>query len=98
LGLLYTGPFASRPADAVGTAAGRTHVNSRIAAAEALLNLTARTPVPVQGAEFVTEVFYSAQIATWLQLRPDIQYIYQPGGVAHVTDDVVVGLRLSLIL
>ena len=98
LGLLYTGPFASRPEDAVGTAAGRTHVNGRIAAAEALFNVTARTPVPVQGAELVTEIFYSAQIATWLQLRPDIQYVHRPGGVAHTTGDVIVGLRLSLVL
>jgi porin len=97
LGLLYAGPFASRPRDEVGVAAGRTHVNGRIAAAEALLNATTRTSGPVQGAEYVGEIFYSAQVATWLQLRPDIQYVYQPGGVAHSTNDVIVGLRLSVI-
>jgi porin len=29
-GLLYKGPFASRPADELGFAIGRTHVNSRV--------------------------------------------------------------------
>jgi porin len=98
LGLAYIGPFASRPADSIGTAAARTHVNRRVAAAEALFNVTARVPVPIQGSEYVAEIFYSAQVGTWLQLRPDIQYVHQPGGAAHAPDDLIVGLRLSLVL
>jgi carbohydrate-selective porin OprB len=31
-----------------------------------------------------------------LNLRPNIQYVRQPGGVAQNTDDVILGLRLSI--
>jgi len=46
----------------------------------------------------VGEVFYGVKIARWLELRPDIQYIAQPGGVAHTRDDVIVGMRVSVNL
>ena len=35
--------------------------------------------------------------AKWLDLRPTIQYIHQPGGIAHNTDDVIVGLRVLVL-
>lgn len=98
LGLLFAGPSASRPDDEIGVGFARTHINSRIGDAEALVDATARTPVPVQGSEYLAEVFYSLRAATWLELRPDIQYVHQPGGIAHTTDDVVVGVRLSVTL
>jgi porin len=97
-GVLYSGPFAPRYRDALGLAVGRTHVNSRIAAAETLFNTTTRGALPVRGSEYVGEIFYSVDVAPWLQLRPDIQYIYQPGGIAHSADDVIVGMRLSVNL
>jgi carbohydrate-selective porin OprB len=31
-----------------------------------------------------------------LNLRPNIQYVRQPGGVAQNIDDVILGLRLSI--
>jgi porin len=95
-GVFYTSPFASRPADEVGFSIGRTHVNSRIAAVEELQDATGVTPVGVQSSEYVGEVFYSLHAASWLELRPNIQYVHQPGGIAQNTDDVIVGLRLSV--
>jgi porin len=98
LGLLFTRPFVSRPDDEIGVGFARTHINSRIADAETLLDETVRAPVPVQGSEYVGDIFYSVRAAAWLELRPDLQYVHQPGGVAHTTDDVVVGVRLSVSL
>jgi porin len=98
LGGLFAGPFASRPNDEIGVGFARTHINSRIADAEALLDATARAPVPVQGSEYVGDIFYSVRAGAWLELRPDLQYVHQPGGIAHTTDDVVVGVRLSVSL
>jgi porin len=92
LGMIYVGPLPSREHDVVGIALGRTHVNPRIAGAEDLIGAQR------QGSEWVGEIFYGVAIDKWLELRPDIQYIYQPGGIAHVTDDVIVGLRLSVSL
>jgi porin len=95
-GVFYTGPFAFRPADEIGFAVGRTHVNSRIAAIESQRNAAGLGPVGVQSSEYAAEIFYSVHAANWLELRPNIQYVHQPGGIAQKTDDVIVGLRLSV--
>ena len=95
-GALYSGPFASRPEDELGFAIGRTHVNSRVADVERLENAVGRSPVGVQGAEYVGELFYKVQATGWLDLRPSVQYIRDPGGISKNTDDLIVGLRLSI--
>jgi porin len=97
-GMIYTGPFASRPADELGFAIGRTHANSRIAAVETLQNAAGLGPVNVQRSEYVSEIFYGVHAARWLELRPVIQYVRHPGGVAQNTDDVILGLKLSVNL
>jgi porin len=97
-GLLYKGPFASRPVDEVGFAIGRTHVNSRIADVETDLDAANPGSVGVQGSEYVGEVFYSLRATRWLELRPNVQYVVQPGGIARNTDDIIIGLRLSMNL
>jgi porin len=97
-GLLFTGPFATRHRDVIGLGIGRTHVNTRIAEAESLFNALRSGSLPVQASEYVGDAFYSFQVAQWLQLRPDVQYVHQPGGNTHITDDVIVALRLSVNL
>jgi porin len=98
IGLLATGLFDARPDDDMGFAVGRTHVNSRVAAAERLVNAAGRGPVGVQTAEYASELFWSFNPAPWIALRPNVQYVWQPGGLAHTTDDVVVGLKVSINL
>ena len=95
-GLLYRGPFGFRGADELGFAIGRTHVNSRIAAVETQQNARNLGPVAVQGSEYVAEFFYCVQVTRWLDLRPNIQYVVQPGGITKNSNDVIVGLRLSV--
>jgi porin len=94
-GLLYKGPFDLRPADKLGFAIGRTHVNSRIADVETQVDTANPGSVGVQGYEYVSEVFYGAQVTRWLELRPNVQYVAQPGGIARNTNDVIVGLRVT---
>lgn len=95
-GMFDTGVFGSRPADKLGAAIGGTHVNSRIAAGQQLQNALAGTePVPVQGSEYVAEIFYGAAIEPWIELRPNVQYVRHPGGTSQNADDVIVGLKLS---
>jgi len=55
-GVLYTGPFVSRPVDEIGFAIGRTHLNSRIAAVETQLNAARLGPLAVQSSEYLGEV------------------------------------------
>jgi porin len=47
-------------------------------------------------AETAVELFYKAQITPWLSLKPDIQYISNPGG-AGLDDAWVATLRLELV-
>jgi porin len=94
LGMLYTGPFAWRPADELGFAVGETHVNPRVAGVERLENELGYGPVGVQASEWVGEVFYNIHAKGWLDLRPNVQYIVAPGGVSSNTSDVIVGLKL----
>jgi porin len=97
-GIAYKGPLQSRPTDEIGLAIARTHVNSRVADAERLQNAARLGPVAIQSAEYESEIYYSFTITSWLNLRPDIQYIHQPGGTAQNTDDLIIGLRISLTL
>lgn len=98
VGLLYTGLTASRPQDELGLAAGETHVNSRVAAVERLQNEEGYGPVPVQTSEWVGEIYYNVHLAGWLDLRPNFQYVAQPGGVAGRRSDVISGIRVAMNL
>jgi len=98
VGMVYTGPFESRPADDIGLGLGRTHVNSRVANAERLQNAAGLGPVGVQTSEYVGEIYYSLHATHWLILRPNLQYVLQPGGISHNSNDIIFGLKLSLRL
>jgi porin len=91
-GLIYAGPFDSRPNDAVGVAFGRTEYNSRAARAMALANPGAALP----RAEYPIEVYYSYQVEPWLTVRPDFQYIANPGGFTHAPGEIMLGARTDI--
>jgi porin len=96
IGMLYTGAFESRPRDEIGIGVGETHVNPRIADEERLQNAAGAVPVGVQTSEWESEIFYNVHAAGWLDLRPNVQYIGQPNGVARNTNDVILGLKLLI--
>jgi porin len=98
LGMLYTGAFESRPRDEIGIAVGETHVNPRIADVERLQNADGFESVGVQTSEWESELFYNIHAAGWLDLRPNVQYVAQPGGFARNTNDVILGLKLLINL
>jgi len=93
VGMVCTGPFAARPKDDIGVAIGRTHVNNRVADGQRLQNAAGLGPVGVQTSEYVGEIYYSVQATPWAILRPDFQYILQPGGISGNTDVIVLGLK-----
>jgi porin len=100
VGIFYTGPFDARPRDDLGFAAGRTHVNGRVADDQALRNAADMESVPLPGSEYPLELYYSINAACrstpatcGMTLRPNIQYILRPGGTSQNTDVVVIGLK-----
>jgi porin len=92
-GLTYTGPFQSRPEDDIGFAVGTTHVNSRVAFAEELQNLAGLGPVAVQGNEYSMELYYTYRPLAGLQVRPNVQYVIDPGGTSTNANALVFGLK-----
>ena len=91
-GLQFIGPFASRPNDAVGVALGSSRVNDRVAKGQRLQN-TLGSDVPVQHSEYVLELFYGWQPVHYLTLRPNLQFVKDPGGTSAHEDVVVIGLK-----
>jgi porin len=92
-GLTYSGPFQSRPEDDIGFAVGTTHVNSRVAFAEQLQNLAGLGPVAVQSNEYAIEFYYTYRPLAGLQVRPNIQYVIDPGGTTANPNALVFGLK-----
>jgi porin len=96
LGVQYKGPFAGRPNDVMGFAAGTSHVNSRVAADERLLDEIAGENIPVQSSEYVAEIFYGWTPWPYITLRPNVQYVLHPGGSNAYENDVVIGLKTTI--
>lgn len=86
-GLTYIGLLEARPKDQLGFAIGRTNVNGRASPGPAAL-----PPVPTD-AEYVAELDYGVHLTDAISLRPNFQYIVNPGGDRAASDIVVVGLK-----
>lgn len=89
---LYTAPFAGRVHDRVGVALGRSTVTARQAEASALANPL----LGPQRAEYRAEVFYRALLYRGVFLRPNLQYVADPGGYDRRRSALILGLRMDL--
>ncbi len=93
VGLYVNKPFASRPDDQIGFAIGRTHYNGRAARALVLATPGSETP----DSEYAAELYYGFHAIRGVVLRPNVQYIVDPGGYSRgVTDVVVIGGRFDV--
>ncbi len=95
-GLEYQGPFG-RGNDAIGFGVGATHFSDRLVRYQRLYNQTHRVPLPVQGQdERAAEVFYSWSPVPSIHVRPNLQFVHDPGGVADRRDALVAGVFTSV--
>lgn len=92
VGLYVNAPFTGRDKDQAGVAVGRTGFNGRAARALLLADPASEKPE----AEYVGEVFYAAAVIPGISVRPNVQYIVNPGGYSRVTDVVVLGTRFDV--
>ncbi|NWA28661.1 carbohydrate porin [Pseudomonas gingeri] len=100
-GIVATGAFDSRPKDQIGLAVSSIHVNSKIREAQQLLNQSSGAStysdpeyVPLQGTEYDSELYYGIHATNWLTIRPNIQFVHNPGAVKQVDDAWVGGLKI----
>ncbi|ENX06803.1 MULTISPECIES: carbohydrate porin [Acinetobacter] len=91
LGLKYIGLMDSQPNDILGLAVNRVHVNDRFAEGSlAKVDYDA-------SAEYNIELNYSYNATKWLMLRPNLQYVINPGSSNQVDNALVLGLTTRVI-
>ncbi|MEJ2900034.1 carbohydrate porin [Acinetobacter sp. NS-4] len=86
LGVKYIGLFDSQPNDILGLAVNRVHVNDRVT-----------NPVFDASAEYNVELNYSYYPTKWLMIRPNLQYVINPGSTNNVDNAFVLGLGSKII-
>ena len=100
-GFTLTAPFAARPNDTAGIDFGLGGVSGRAAAFSRDSAAFTSTPQPARTTEELIELTYQAQLAPWLVLQPDLQYIINPGAgilnnissLGRVHNELVAGIR-----
>jgi porin len=82
--------WAARPDDALGLGIAWAR------AGEPYRLASEADGVEVTSAETLVELVYRAEVAPWLALVPNLQYISNPGAMSDLDDSWVVGLRFEL--
>jgi porin len=88
-GLTFAAPFHSRAQDAVGLAMAAARNGSHYEEAQTIAGDPAAD-------ETSLELTYQAQLASWLTVQPDLQYVIHPGGTGAGRNAVVLGVRIAV--
>jgi porin len=102
-GLTLADPLPGREHDTVGIDVGVAQVSERAADLDRATGFYTGAYTPVRGTETLIELTYQAQVTPWLQVQPDLQFVFNPGGgVANpdapskrLSNAVVVGVRTT---
>ncbi|WKW50125.1 carbohydrate porin [Rhodomicrobium lacus] len=99
-GLVYQGVFDSRPKDVLAFGYVQASVNEQLLE-NARIKAAATTGAfsDFTLAEKALELSYTYQINKWASIRPDVQYIMDPGSFyfKHIDDVVAVGMQLKVV-
>lgn len=79
-----------RPADEFGIAGAMARNGAQYIAGQQQVGL------PVNAAETAIELSYLAQIAPWLAVQPDLQYVIHPNTDSRLRNAMVAQLRVEL--
>lgn len=86
VGVKYIGLVDSHPNDILGLGVNRVHVNNRL-----------NQKTFDASAEYNVELNYSYNATPWLMLRPNLQYVINPGSTNRVDDAFLIGLSSKVI-
>ena len=92
----YQGTFAGRDNDLVAFMFAYAKTNPRLTEYQEDRDSIAPGSVGIQSYESIAEVDYGAQIAPWLLIRPNLQYVMNPGGTGKIPDAIVIGLTVKV--
>ncbi|WP_147406494.1 carbohydrate porin, partial [Pseudomonas reidholzensis] len=97
-GVVLYKPFEGRPRDTLALGYGRAEPNPRSREVLEDAALASGQGFPdIDSAEQLIERSYGYQATPWLNLRPDVQYIIEPGAFsgANIDNALVVGLQVK---
>jgi porin len=106
-GFVIKDPFTYRTDDSFGLGMGYAHVSSQVAGLASDTGVySPGTYNPQPHGETFVEATYQYQVYPWLQMQPDVQYVFHPGGgeanpndpTQRVQDELVLGLRAIIAL
>ena len=105
LGFVLHDPLTYRTADTFGVAIGYAHVSRRAAGADRDAARASGAFTPVRSDETFIEATYQYQFTPWLQLQPDVQYVFNPGGgvanpnnpLTRTRNELVLGARTNIL-
>ena len=103
-GMAFKGLIPGRVEDIVGFGVAHSKISRNAAALDQDTLALNGPPYPLRNAETVIELNYTAKIAPWWWVQPDLQYIIHPGGnVPHpndptrkVQDALLIGARSTI--
>ena len=107
-GLTFRSPFRYRTYDTFGFGFGYAHVSHEAAALDLDSAIYSEVAVPVRSSEKFIELTYQYQWKPWVQIQPDLQYVFNPGAgvadpaapgdpTARIRDELVLGIRTNLV-
>jgi porin len=104
-GMTLHEPFPHRDNDTFGIGMGFTKVSGAASALDQATAVATNSYVPARGSETYVEVTYQYQATSWLQIQPDAQYVFTPGGgVAdpnnpghRIGNELVLGVRTNIL-
>ncbi|WP_241127439.1 carbohydrate porin [Novosphingobium terrae] len=105
LGFVLKDPLPYRTDDSIGIGMGFARVSPSLSQFDSDTAFFTASYNPRRTSETYIEATYQRQITPWLQLQPDIQYVFNPGGgvandagTARIGNEVVVGIRTNILL
>jgi porin len=104
-GIVLHEPIRHRDDDTFAIGMGYTRVTNSVSVLDQATNNYTPGSTIVRGGETFVEMTYQYQVTPWLQVQPDIQYVWNPGaGVVNpnnppqrVGNELVLGLRTNIL-
>ena len=103
-GAVMHSPFQNRAADTLGLGVGYAHVSKQVSQLDQSTQSFSGAWLPIRNSETIIDATYQYQFKPWIQIQPDIQYVFNPGGgllakdgdTTRIQNELVVGIRTNI--
>lgn len=95
-GAVRQGTWGRRHGDFISLLFAIGSINPRLTIYQQDRNVVAPGSVAIQTYESIAELDYNIQLAPWLSIRPNLQYVIRPGGAGNIPDAFVIGIHTGV--